>query len=178
MHERSKENREKLTKFYVSCPESLPELIEGMLGAPYPENFFHAWVWDGVIQTGLDTAWPFLPELLPRLKQTNCEGVIRSLAKTCERVSEQLSVDGPESERPPIDPDLLEAMVSSCFDWLQGEHKVASKVFAMSTLWNLRHLGDWIEEELIEELRLQLPTASPGFRSRAVKILNMSLHTD
>ena len=62
-------------------------------------------------------------------------------------------------------------MVAICFDWLIEEHKVATKVFAMTSLFYLGEKYAWIRPELRSVIELQMPTATAGFKNRGGKIL-------
>lgn len=142
-----------------------------MFTAEYPNNFYHAWIWDGVIRKDLQTAWPLLPSIFQRMGQAACEGVVRVLAKTCEIASSSQHVQSKRDSCTLATADK-QHMIDACFGWLQGEHKVATRVFAMTALWNLREEEDWITEALRQEINRQLPKSSAGFRNRALKILS------
>lgn len=66
----------------------------------------------------------------------------------------------------------LEKMATVCFDWLIEEHKVATKVFVMTSLFYLGETFDWIRPELKSVLEQHLPQGSAGFQNRGIKILN------
>lgn len=157
--------------FYTDHPDRLPLLIESMFSDDYPANFYHAWIWDGLIRRDIRLVNPFLEEVVSRLLETESESVIRILAKTCEIVSEELTNPAKLREGPAIGIGGKEKIISACFEWLQEDHKVAPKVFAMTTLWNLRREASWIEEALLDEIHRQLPIATAGFKNRSLKIL-------
>lgn len=173
MDERSKEKRNKLVDFYIARPEGLPSLIDAMFTADYPHNFYQAWIWDGVIRKDPNTALPFLSSVFSRMGNADSEGVIRILAKTCE-IASSSPINPSDESAGSLSFSDKQLLIDACFAWLQGKHKVATRVFAITALWNLRKEEDWIEEALRNEVNRQLPASSAGFRNRALKILSDS----
>ena len=57
------------------------------------------------------------------------------------------------------------------FQYLMNDEKTAVKVFAMQNIYDLRNEEKWIETELISLLEKNISTSTPGYRSRALKIL-------
>lgn len=113
---------------------------------------------------------PHLQNFTLRLHELKDESALRPAAKICALLSRLYA----EEPWEPFDPDSewIGALVSSGFEWLTGPHKVATQVFAMDTLyhWGLRF--DWIHGELLSILDQAYGGGSPGYRSRARKIMD------
>jgi hypothetical protein len=62
-------------------------------------------------------------------------------------------------------------LVNLCFDFLEENFSVAVKVFSMQILYNLSLEMPDIGIELTSLIMDNLPDATPGYRSRAEKIL-------
>jgi hypothetical protein len=63
-------------------------------------------------------------------------------------------------------------LISHCFDWLLSPvEPIANKAFSMQILYNLSVKHPEISHELAEVIESQLPTGSPGIRSRGTKII-------
>ena len=104
-------------------------------------------------------------ELLPIIK---LDSVIRSVSKVCS-VSTQQHIT---SEKPLFTSKELDRIINACFDWLiHPKLKVAPKVHAMQTLFNLRNEQQWISTELLQTLELNISEASAGYKSRAKKLI-------
>ncbi|MAW94734.1 MULTISPECIES: hypothetical protein [unclassified Leeuwenhoekiella] len=71
----------------------------------------------------------------------------------------------------PLSEQELQLMISTCFDWLMTNEKVAVKVFAMQCIYNLKETQPWIVSELKAQLENQFQNASQAFQSRARHIL-------
>lgn len=66
----------------------------------------------------------------------------------------------------------LEDVVEKCFDWLiDPKVKVAVKVFAADTLFNLHNRYDWIKEELTNQVAFMMRNGGPAIQSRGKKLL-------
>ena len=70
-----------------------------------------------------------------------------------------------------ISKENLEKIVSVCFDWLIGQHKVAAKVFAMTSLFYLGTEFKWIHAELEPILENSIHSGTVGYKNRAQKTL-------
>ncbi|MEN1786069.1 MAG: hypothetical protein AAGF77_13140 [Bacteroidota bacterium] len=70
----------------------------------------------------------------------------------------------------------LEGIATVCFDWFIGEYKVATKVFAMTSLFYLGATFDWIRPELKAILTEKIAYGSAGFQNRGAKILEKLRH--
>jgi hypothetical protein len=68
----------------------------------------------------------------------------------------------------------MEAVIEKCFDWLiDSKVKVAVKVCAIETLYNLSTRYTWITEELPGQIQFMLREGSPAIQARGKKILNL-----
>ena len=67
--------------------------------------------------------------------------------------------------------ELKKEILELSFLWLVSNEKAAVKVFSMQNIYDLRHEESWIEPELKGILEKDITTSSPGYRSRAAKIL-------
>jgi hypothetical protein len=61
----------------------------------------------------------------------------------------------------------LELITASCFDWLIGDHKVAAKVYAMTSLLLLGRKFEWIHPELKMVIEQNYASGSAAYKARA-----------
>ena len=67
----------------------------------------------------------------------------------------------------------LEPAAEQCFDWLIAPQiKIAVKVFAIDTLFNLRNRYLWINDELANQITFLMRNGSPGIQSKGKKLLS------
>jgi len=103
---------------------------------------------------------PHCSRIIRELKNLKVEGAIRNLLNIIAEVPLKLSGR---------DKSIL---VNLCFDYLvSGKYAVAIKVYSMQVLYNLSKEIPEIGEELTRILEDQIPDETPGYRSRANKIL-------
>jgi len=103
---------------------------------------------------------PHTKRIIRELEHLEDEGVIRNLLKIISEVPLKLSHK---------DKSIL---VNLCFDYLvSGQYPVAIRVFSMQILFNLSRDFPEIGQELARILEEELPDETPGYRSRARRIL-------
>jgi hypothetical protein len=80
--------------------------------------------------------------------------------------------NAPEAVKAKLSVTNLEPVVEQCFDWLiDPKVKVAVKVFAADTLFNLRDRYSWIKEELANQVQFMMREGSAAIQSRGKKLL-------
>ena len=78
----------------------------------------------------------------------------------------------PEGIRSKLAAIDMEVVVEQCFDWLiDPKVKIAVKVFAADTLFNLCDRYDWIKDELANQVLFMLRDGGPAIQSRGKKLL-------
>ncbi len=103
---------------------------------------------------------PHTKRIIRELEHLKDEGVIRNFLKIISEVPLRFSHK---------DKSIL---VNQCFDYLvSGRYPVAIRVFGMQVLFNLSTDFPEIGQELARVLEEELPDETPGYRSRARKIL-------
>lgn len=151
-----------------------PELLETLVELTFNENrdlsVKAAWILELVCLEEVKLIIPYRQRFSRGLETLKDESSLRPAAKICSLLSRAYRSDPWE----PFDPDSewINGIVSACFDWLTGPHKVATQVFAMDTLLQWGYSFDWIHGELLSLLDQAYVTASPGYRSRARKIID------
>lgn len=130
-----------------------------------------SWVFDNLMRKKLSLIFPHIDVFCSSLACLKSESVIRPMAHTCEL----LILKYFKKKDPPVLQILnnshLAQISEACFDWLIGQHKVASKVFAMTCLFYLGSTFEWIRPELKLVIEQQIAEGSAGFKSRGSKTL-------
>lgn len=130
-----------------------------------------SWVFDNVMRKRLSLLLPHIEIFCSSLTSLHSESVIRPMAHTCESLVLQYFKKRDVKVIQTLDTLHLEKIAEACFDWLIGEYKVASKVFAMTSLFYLGEKFDWIRPELKQVIEQQIANGSAGFKSRGSKTL-------
>lgn len=154
---------------------SLPELTEPLLSEIFEQDktdsFNASWVFDHLMRKKLIYLLPHFEKFTIGLSGLKSESIIRSMAHICE-----FSMEAYFEAKDPvfiknITPEQLERVLTACFDWLIGKHKVAAKVFAMTSLYYLGKKYDWVHPELKMVLEQRNHKDSAGYKLRAAKTL-------
>lgn len=80
--------------------------------------------------------------------------------------------NAPDAVRQKLAAIDMECVIEKCFDWLiDPKIKVAVKVLAADTLFNLRYRYDWIKEELASQIKFIMRDGGPAIQTRGKKLL-------
>ncbi|WP_420602107.1 hypothetical protein [Flagellimonas sp.] len=152
-------------------PELIGHLLDEVFAQDKTDSFNASWTFDHLMRKKLVYLLPHFEKFTKGLEGLKSESIIRSMAHVCEFSMEAYFKAKDPVFTQNISPEQLERILTVCFDWLIGEHKVAAKVFAMSSLYYLGLKYDWVHPELKMVLEQQNHRDSAGYKSRAAKTL-------
>jgi len=137
---------------------------------PDDKMAFHAvWVLDVTILAGPEMYVNNLDYFVARMRDVTNASCKRQYTRIMAHLT---APNAPEAVKLKIQSIDLENVVEQCFDWMiDPKIKVAVKVFAAETLFNLRHRYDWIAEELGNQLRFMLRDGGPAVQSAGKRLL-------
>jgi hypothetical protein len=154
-------------------PELTAPLLEEVFAQDATGDSFNAsWVFDHLMRKKLDFLLPHLDRFVEGTANIKTESCMRPMAHVMELLNETYFKRKNPKYINAITPQLQEQMVTICFDWLIENHKVATKVFAMTSLFYLGEKHPWVHPELVSILELQIAQGTAGFKNRGGKILN------
>ncbi|MEM9076514.1 MAG: adenylosuccinate lyase [Bacteroidota bacterium] len=160
----------------VSKLEQNPELTFILLKQVFEEdkkNEFNAsWVLDHLLRKKLIYLLPHFEEFTLGLAQMKSESCIRPMAHICQMVTKAYFEKKDKTFIENINSNQLERMMTACFDWLIGPHKIAAKVFSMTSLYHLGMQFDWVHPELKLVLEETIAQGTSGYKNRAGKTLD------
>ena len=134
-------------------------------------------------QVGFRAAWLLDTMILaaPELYIGNLEYFIKRMGEvtnaSCKRHYTRIMMNltapnAPEAIKAKLASLDLEVVVEQCFDWIiDPKVKVAVKVFAADTLFNLCGRYDWIKEELTNQVQFMMRDGGAAIQSRGKKLL-------
>ena len=168
----NKPDVDRLVAHVLASPELVGPLFKEVGIHDKEDNFAASWTFDHVMRKKLELIVPILNDFIEGLDQVQSESSIRPMAHICQLLTQAYYKAKRPLFRNALSLSYLETMATVCFDWLIEEHKVATKVFAMTSLFYLGETFDWIRPELKSVLEQHLPQGSAGFQNRGIKILN------
>ncbi|TXN35388.1 adenylosuccinate lyase [Flagellimonas hymeniacidonis] len=167
----SKEKINDLVCVLTVHPELTGPLLQEVFDQDKTDSFNASWVFDHLMRKKLDYLLPHLENFTKGLADLTSESIIRPMAHTCELTMEAYFKTKDPVFVQNLTPEQLERIMTVCFDWLIGSHKVAAKVFAMSSLYYLGMKYDWVHPELKMVLEQNNHNDSAGYKARAKKTL-------
>lgn len=166
-----REDRHKLLAFVHQNPKSIAVLMEMIFLEEKEYGLLVGWSMDLVIQEDLYVILPFLDDFCQGIPSLRNQSAIRTMSKICATLMEFYYHKKDPKVIRSMKVEYRKIIAEVSFDWLLGEHKVAAKVFSMSSLYELGKEFDWIHPELEIILQRGYASGSVGYRSRARKVL-------
>lgn len=128
------------------------------------KNHFKAcWALELVLEKNINLLTPHLNTFCNTLAQYKHSSALRSISKICQFIVESKTIALTEQHE--------NLITESCLDWLIGEEKVATKAYAMRTLYQIGHKYNWIHNELKIILPQDFSKHSPAYKACAKDIL-------
>ncbi|AWX43068.1 hypothetical protein HME9304_00055 [Flagellimonas maritima] len=168
----SKQRIMELVDILIHKPQLTGSLLQEVFQQDREDNFNASWVFDHLMRERLIYLLPHLETFSKGLSTLKSESVIRPMSHICELCTIAYFKNKDMAFQQQITSEQLERIMTVCFDWLIGNHKVAAKVFAMTSLYWLGMKYDWVHTELKIILEQNIHKGTAGYKFRAGKILS------
>ena len=162
--------------FILDHPETFPFLIELVFEGQERIHIKAAWILELVCIENISLISAYLDYFSRNLTKITNESALRPIAKVCFFIVDTYFSGSDNTIRDKLTKDHRQRITENNFDWLIENHKVATKAFAMDTLFFLGLEIDWIHEELKLILEKNMIHNSAGYKTRARKILKKLNH--
>ena len=163
----SKEKRQRAANLILQRPDLMSRLLYIAASGDKQTVPKACWVIEYTLRQELDLIFDEIDRFLAILPGLHGESSIRPMAKVCEMlILRQYSKDALKYEFR-LGKDQLEAIATICFDWLIGDHKVATKAFSMTCLYHIGKSFSWIHPELEMVLEQNYSGESAAYKARA-----------
>lgn len=139
-----------------------PDLLAIALNTADKNHYKACWIMELVLEKQLHLLTNYLPLFCNSLSSFTNESALRSISKICLFLSLHLQLTSLQEEQ----------VTENCLDWLiQENRKVATKAYAIRTLFELGKNQKWIYPELQRILSDDYPKYSAGYKAVAREIL-------
>ncbi len=165
--------RENGANFVIKNTEYFPYLLEIVFDVKSEYSVRASWVLEIVCLENIKLLIPHLDYFTKHLSQIKNESSLRPLSKICAFLIKSYLLKNDNFENNTLTKKHKERIIENNFDWLIEEHKVATQVFAMDTLYYLGKEFDWIHTELQLILQKNTPKGSAGYKAHARSILKI-----
>jgi len=166
-----RENRVKITKKVLKDQELFQSLIEIAFEHDNELSVKAIWILELVCEKRLDWLAFNLNFFIENITNIKEESAVRSIAKICNLIAQDYNSKFDTPIKLTMTQDHLSQMIETCFEWLLSDFKVATKAHAMESLYFLGIKTGWIHYELKMIIEKNLPQESPGYATRAKKVL-------
>jgi hypothetical protein len=132
--------------------------------------FRAAWILENLFLQKPESYLDDMDYLLSRIKDVKNPSCKRHYAKIVMHIT---SPKAPLNIQQKLAETDLEPIVEQFFDWMiDPKVRIAVKVFAAQTLFNIRHRYPWITEELANQIQFLMRNGSAAIQSRGRKLLS------
>ena len=163
----SRQKRKEMSDLVLKNPNLVLSLLEIISEVNDPISCKAAWVLEFVTNEQLNYIFPFLDKFIATIGLVRLESSVRPMAKICEYLVIAYYSKTTNTSQEVLKEHHLEQIATACFDWLIGQHKVAVKVYSMSSLCLLGHTFNWIHPELRMVLEQDYAEGSAAYKARA-----------
>lgn len=172
-----RENREGAANFFLRNQDLIPYLIEIAFEVEYKLHYKAAWILEIVFEYKLELLADYLDVFTKDIHKLNNESAIRPISKICHWVAYAKVKKMNPVFNSKLSYEHIQRIVESCFDWLIGDSKVATKAYSMETLYYFGTLigeeYEWIHQELRLVIVQNIQTESPAYKAKAKKMLRL-----
>ena len=161
--------RERSRDFVLRNPGLFPQLLQMVFDTKNKLHIRAAWVAELVCLENIELLTSEVHRFTENLSLVKEESALRPVSKMVYLLSK--AYFQPQDKAWALEPSEVDQLVSNSFDWLIEEHKVATHVFAMQTLFLWCGERPWIQNELRLILEQNTGKSSMAYRAAARKIL-------
>lgn len=159
--------RDRLCGDVLSDPTLFPLLLRTALNCSDEHHHKACWILELVLENNIQWLKEHCEEFSTLLNSFTHDGAVRSISKICLFAAQRQ-----EKEKGTfLTEKQSQRITEACFDWLISDTKVASKAYAMRTLYSIGKQQRWIHDELRHILPLGFPDHSPAYKAAAKDIL-------
>lgn len=167
----SRKDRLKYANLVLNNETLLPKLLEISFMVHDKTSCRAAWVLEFVCEKKLEALTPFLNIFTGQIGKLHLESALRPMAKICYFIALKHHLNQQNNLKNALNTLQKEQIIEVCFDWLIGNQKIATKAYAMDTLYLLGRDYPWVHTQLVQILEQDFHTQSAGYKVRAKRIL-------
>ena len=163
-----RKNRLYVANIVIKTKELFPYLIEIVFNAHDKTGIKAAWILELVCERKLHWILPYLTYFTENLKFLKHDSAIRPASKICMFLAQKQT-----SKNDFLTNEYIDNIIETGFDWMIGNHKVATKSYTMQTLYLLGQNTDWVHEALKLIIEQNIMNESAAYKARGRMTLNL-----
>lgn len=155
--------RDELAGMVLTNKKLLPELIRISFDNSNDNYHKACWIAELVFENHIEWLQEHLKTFCDKLSLLENESALRPISKIC-----MMAVKHSAKDDAFLTVKQQQLITEVCFDWLiHPDRKVATKAYAIRTLYLLGKKNDWIYPQLQPILELDFPNQTPAYRAAA-----------
>ena len=159
--------RDELSGMVLNDISLFPDLLHIAFDTEDKNHFKACWILELVCEAKIEWLRDYISEfctILPKIKNDSAK---RPMSKIC-----LFAVKHNSKEPDFINSEQLQQITEACFDWLiNPNEKVATKVYAIRTLYQLGKNNEWIHPELQPRLENDFQNHTAAYKAVAKEVL-------
>ncbi|MFS4492133.1 adenylosuccinate lyase [Maribacter sp. 2308TA10-17] len=163
----SREKRMEMAMLISKNTHLVKPLLEIAFEDKNPISSKACWVMEFTAKENLPYLFPHMNQFTKAISLLRLDSSVRPMAKICEYLITGYFQKKDDKVRKALKEVHLEEITSACFDWLIGDHKVATQAYSMTCLLLLGRKFDWIHPELKMILEQNYAFGSAAYKARA-----------
>jgi len=163
-------SREEQSVFVLEHPETLTYLLSIAFDVSDKNHYKACWILELVVEKQLHLIEMHLKKFCKIVSQYKHDGAVRSISKICWFLMQKQTKEIRKNNHF-LTKTEVKNITEACLDWLIGDTKVASKVYAMRALFEFGKLNAAVYPELRDIIEKDFSLHSPAYQSAAKDIL-------
>ena len=162
-----KASRLKYANEFLENSELFPQLVSLCFLTSNKNTAKACWILELICYEKIEWLQEYLDFFCSNIKNTTDKSAIRALSKICLL----LTTSHFKKKEIKLTKNQLQQITETCFDWLMTDMKVASKCYAIRSLYLLGNHFDWIHPELKVILEKDFTSHSAAYKAVGREIL-------
>lgn len=159
-------NRLRVADLVFKNPILLKHLLEIVFEVENKISIKAAWTLELVCAEKINWLAPHLNYFTQHIFSLKFESAIRPASKICNFLAIAYTSKKDSEIKKTITKLNIESIIETGFDWMIGQHKVATKAYTMNALFLFGKNYDWVHEELKLILQQNIPKESAAYKAR------------
>lgn len=169
-----KENRQKVATTIVENSNLFKHIVTLTFSVEDEISIKAAWILEWICtHHNLNFMLPHLDEFTSKISSVKFDSALRPCAKICEHIALAYNSKNNNEFKTNLSSKHIEAIVSTGFDWLITDQKIAVKAYTMQTLYVFGIKEKWIHPELKHLIITKIIHQSKGTKARGKHILEL-----
>jgi len=168
-----RENRLYVANLVIKNKALFPFLIEIVFTNDNKIGIKAAWILELVCERKLDWLAPYLPYFTENIQLLKHDSAIRPASKICMFLAQAFTSKNDVIIKNFLTKTPIKNIIETGFDWMIGNHKVATKAYTMQTLYLFGKNYDWVHKALELTIQQNIMTESAAYKARGKMTLKL-----